>query len=75
MLTFSNQDAQGVVAQNLGAEGEAELDGLDFLPFENLEQGVKDDVTFLKGSKAIPDSVNVTGWIYEVETGKVKPVL
>ncbi|KAG6997557.1 carbonate dehydratase [Physcia stellaris] len=75
MLTFSNQDAHGVVAQNLGAEGEAELDGLDFLPFENLEQGVKDDVAFLKGSKAIPDFVSVSGWIYEVETGKVKPVL
>lgn len=75
MLTFSNQDAHGVVAQNLGAEGEAELDGLDFLPFGNLEQGVKDDVSFLKGSKAIPDFVSVSGWIYEVETGKVKPVL
>lgn len=75
MLTFSNQDALGVVAQNLGAEGEAELDGLDFLPFGNLEQGVKDDVAFLKGSKAIPDSVSVSGWIYEVETGKVKSVL
>ena len=75
MLTFQNEHAHAVVAQNLGAEGKAELDGLDFLPFGDLEQGVKDDVAFLKGSRAIPDSVSISGWVYEVETGKVKPVV
>ena len=74
MLTFQNEDAHGVVAQNLGAQAKAELEGLDFLPFPDLEQGVKDDIAFLQGSKAIPDSVTVSGWVYEVETGKVRHV-
>ena len=74
MLTFSNDDALGVVEKNLGAEARAELNGLDFLPIGNLEQGVRDDAAFLKGYKTIPDTVHVSGWIYEVETGKVRAV-
>ena len=75
MLTFSNEDAHAVVEKNLGSEGEKALSGLDFQPFGDLDQGVKDDVAFLKGSKAIPDAVTVSGWIYEVESGQVKSVV
>ncbi|KAL8832119.1 MAG: hypothetical protein Q9191_000441 [Dirinaria sp. TL-2023a] len=75
MLTFSNEDAHTVVEKNLGSEGEDALRGLDFQPFGDLDQGVKDDVAFLKESKAIPDGVNVSGWVYEVETGRVKPIV
>ena len=77
MLTFKNQDAEGIVRKNLGEEGVTALRGFgnDFQPFSDLEQSVKDDVALLKGSKLIPDSVNVSGWIYEVETGKVRPVV
>ncbi|MCJ1390492.1 hypothetical protein MMC18_003352 [Xylographa bjoerkii] len=74
MLTFKNEDAHAVVEKNLGSEGKKELAGLDFQPFPNLEKGVEDDVKLLKTSKAIPDSVTITGWIYDVETGKVKQV-
>lgn len=75
MLTFKNEDAHGVVEKNLGAGGKDELAGLDFQPFPDLEKGVEDDVKYLKGSKAIPDSVTISGWVYEVETGKVKHVV
>ena len=74
MLTFKNEDAHAVVKQNLGAEGKEELAGLDFQPFPELEKAVEDDVKFLKASKAISDSVNISGWVYEVETGKVRSV-
>ena len=33
MLTFKNEDAEGVVRKNLGGEAVEELGGLDFLPF------------------------------------------
>jgi len=36
---------------------------------------VKDDIEFLKGSKLIPEKVKVSGWVYEVETGKVRSVV
>ncbi len=75
MLTFKNEDAHAVVEKNLGSEGKSELAGLDFQPFADLEQGVEDDVKYLKASKAIPDAVTISGWVYEVESGKVKQVV
>ena len=75
MLTFANEDAHAVVEKNLGPEGKKELAGLDFQPFPDLRNGVQDDVNFLKASKAIPDTVTISGWVYEVETGEVKHVI
>lgn len=49
--------------------------GIDFLPFPDLEQAVRDDVKFLQGSKLVPDSVTISGWVYEVETGKTRRVV
>ena len=74
MLTFKNEDAIKIVENNLGHDAKEELAGLDFLPFPDLDQGVRDDVSLLRASKAIPDKVNISGWVYEVETGKVRAV-
>jgi carbonic anhydrase len=74
MLTFTDDVAHGVVKSNLGSEAAKEIEELKFLPFPELEGAVKDDVAFLKGSKVVPDSITITGWIYEVETGKVKKI-
>ena len=75
MLTFKNEDAHAVVEKNLGAGAKDELSGLDFQPFPDLEKGVSDDVQYLKDSRAIRDSVTVSGWVYEVETGKVRQIV
>ncbi|KAH8904722.1 carbonic anhydrase [Coniochaeta sp. PMI_546] len=77
MLTFTNEVAYGLVAKNLGPDAEAELKSrnFDFLTFPELEDAVKKDVAYLKSSKLIPDSVEVSGWIYEVETGKTRRVV
>jgi carbonic anhydrase len=40
----------------------------------SLEKAVRDDVAFLKSSKLIPDDITISGWVYECETGKVRPV-
>ena len=74
MLGLTKEKAESTVLKNLGAEALAELNGLDWLGFPDLEQAVKDDVAFLHKSKAIPDSVIVSGWVYDVKTGKVKAV-
>jgi len=83
MLTFKNDDAVGIVKKNLGGEALKEIEaahtgdggfGAEFLPFQDLEKGVKDDLAFLRGSKAVPESVALSGWVYEVETGKVRQV-
>jgi carbonic anhydrase len=77
MLTFKNEDAAGIVRKNLGEEAVKELGGFarDFLPFPELDAAVEDDVEFLKASKLIPDKVTISGWVYEVETGKVRSVV
>jgi carbonic anhydrase len=55
-------------------EGLQELKSLnlDFLPFPELDQAVKDDVKFLEASKLLPSSITISGWVYEVETGKTR---
>lgn len=77
MLTFDNDTATRLVERNLGEEGLKELKSFaeDFQTFPVLEEAVKADVGFLKGSKLIPENVAISGWVYEVETGKVKSVI
>ena len=75
MLTFSNQDAHGLVRENLGPRAVAEIGNLDFLPFSDLEAAVRDDVEYLKKSAAVPEGTPITGWVYEVESGKVRQVV
>ncbi len=41
----------------------------------DLEQGVKDDVEWLKSNGALPQGVEISGWVYEVETGKTKHIV
>jgi carbonic anhydrase len=70
MLTFSNQDLRTKLQQELHANA----DNIDFLPFSNLEQSVRDDVTFLRNSPLIPQSIDISGFVYDVNTGKLLPV-
>ncbi|KAI1281145.1 beta carbonic anhydrase clade D [Xylaria sp. FL0933] len=75
MLTFTNEDAHELVKKNLGPTAAAELGPLDFLPFTDLEDAVKEDVEYLKRSATVPEDVKISGWIYEVETGKVRQIV
>jgi carbonic anhydrase len=70
MLTFKNEDLYGVVKDNLGADAS----DIDFLPFPDLEQSVRDDVKFLKDSPLVPDEVSIRGFVYDVHDGKVTEV-
>ena len=70
MLTFRNEDLRKKVKQELHADA----DHIDFLPFSNLEQSVRDDVALLRNSPLIPKSVDISGFIYDVKSGKLLPV-
>ncbi|KAJ4353759.1 uncharacterized protein N0V89_005489 [Didymosphaeria variabile] len=74
MLTFDNDTARGLVKKNKGEVAAKEVEDLDFLAFPELEEKVQEDVQWLK-SKAVEEGVRVTGWIYEVETGRVRKVV
>ncbi|KAB2574280.1 putative carbonic anhydrase protein [Lasiodiplodia theobromae] len=74
MLTFGNEEAQALVEANLGKEAGEQVKGLDFLAFPDLEEEVRRDVKWLAEQKTIPRQVTVSGWVYEVETGRVRRV-
>ena len=65
MLTFSNDDLRGKLAAETGADAS----GIDFLPFSDLEQSVRDDVATIKASPFIDDDIPVSGFVYDVKTG------
>jgi carbonic anhydrase len=74
MLTFTNEAAREKIKGNLGEGAKKEVEGMDFLPFKDLDQAVKDDVAYLKDSKLIPENIDISGWVYDVKTGKVRSV-
>ncbi|PNY23865.1 Carbonic anhydrase [Tolypocladium capitatum] len=69
MLTFSDADLRSKVRQDLGED----VDHFSFLPFSDLKQSVVDDVSILKKSPLVLD-VSITGYIYDVKTGKLEKV-
>jgi len=70
MLTFSNEDLRNKLKQELNADAEH----VDFLPFKDLEQSVRDDVATIKSSPFIPKNIEVSGFIYDVRSGRLLPV-
>ncbi|TGZ79294.1 carbonic anhydrase [Ascodesmis nigricans] len=77
MLTFTNADIKAVIARNLGEDAAHESEGADYLPFPELEDAVREDVQFLKSSPLVCDKAkqSVSGFVYEVETGRVRRVV
>jgi carbonic anhydrase len=70
MLTFSNPDLRKKLKQELNADAEH----IDFLPFNDIAQSVRDDVATIKNSPLIPKDVEVSGFIYDVKSGRLSPV-
>lgn len=70
MLTFSNEDLRAKLQQDLHVDAS----NIDFLPFSDLAQSVRDDVATLKNSPFIPESIAVSGFIYDVRSGRLLPV-
>jgi len=70
MLTFTNEQLHAKVKQDLHADA----DHIAFLPFNDLEQSVRDDIAFLRSSPLIPQSIEIAGFIYDVKNGKLLPV-
>lgn len=73
MLTFSTNDLRGIVkkADPGNAAVASQVDSIDFLEFGHLEDAIKSDVKFLQESPLVLNETKITGWVYEVETGKV----
>jgi carbonic anhydrase len=77
MLTFDNATAQGIIEKNLGQGGKDALSAFngDFQAFPDLESAVTSDVDLLKSSPLVAKDTTISGWVYEVETGKVRHIV
>lgn len=70
MLTFTNDDLQGKLRDETGQDASS----IDFLPFADLEGSVREDVQRVKNSPFLSADIPVSGFVYEVETGSLRPV-
>jgi carbonic anhydrase len=70
MLTFDNP----TLHQKLKDELDADASDIDFLPFADLEQSVREDVELIRNSHLTPPDVPVRGFIYDVKTGRIHEV-
>lgn len=68
--TFKNAD----FVADLEERFQVDLQDRDFLPFENVEESVRQDVALLKASPLIPKDIAIFGAVYDVDTGWISPV-
>jgi len=69
MLTFSNEDLRAKLA-DLG-----DASDIDFLPLSDLADSVRDDVATIRNSPFIPDAIPVSGYVYDVHTGRMETIV
>jgi carbonic anhydrase len=71
MLTFKDQE----LAARLQREtGKLPLVPAQFLAFTDLEENVREQIRKVRSHPWIPDSIPVTGFIYDVDTGRLREV-
>ena len=70
MLTFTNEKIRDQIRREL----DADASGIDFLPFADVEQSVREDVAELRSSRLIPREFPVRGFVYDVRSGRVAEV-
>jgi len=79
MLTFQDVQLREKLKDFVGPKLKSPLapviDSMSFLPFVDLDQTTRQDVDYLKEHPLIADRHNITGWVYDVETRKVRQVV
>jgi carbonic anhydrase len=70
MLTFDNPTMHAKLKDDLGADAS----DIDFLPFSDVEQSVREDVEMIRNSPLTPPNLPVRGFVYDVKTGAISEV-
>jgi carbonic anhydrase len=70
MLTFSNEDLHA----KLRAETGADASDVDFRPFPDLEESVRTSLRTIRESPLLPDTIELSGWVYDVRSGRIAEV-
>lgn len=70
MLTFTNDDLHA----RLSAEAGADASAVDFRPFPDLEESVRGSLRAIRESPFLPETIEVSGWVYDVRSGRISEV-
>lgn len=70
MVTFQNSDIHKIIKDNLKHDAK----DMDFLPFSDSEKSTIEDVDVIKNSPLITPGTVITGFLYDVKTGKMQVV-
>ena len=68
--TFENGPFQEYLKKELGVD----VSDKDFLPFQDIDESVREDMRLLQESPLIPDDVVISGAVYDVDTGRMREV-
>ena len=68
--TFENGPFQEYLKEELGVD----VSDQDFLPFQDIEESVREDMRLLQETPLIPDDVVISGAVYDVDTGRMTVV-
>jgi carbonic anhydrase len=69
MLTFSDEEVKGQIQEEVGMKPHFALES-----FSDLEEDVRQSIRRIQASPFIPHKESVRGFIYEVETGRLREV-
>jgi carbonic anhydrase len=70
MLTFTDAQLRKKLHDDLGVDTE-----LEFLPFSDVDASVRDDVAAIRSSRLLIGDVPVSGFAYDVKTGRLRQVV
>jgi len=70
MLTFTDEQLRQKVRDELGT-----VTDTAFLSFSDVDQSVRDDVAAIRESRLLLKGVPVSGFVYDVKTGRLRPVV
>jgi carbonic anhydrase len=69
MLTFSDDDLKAQIHEEVGMKPHFSMES-----FSDLEEDVRQSVARIQASPFIPHKESVRGFVYEVETGRLREV-
>jgi len=69
MLTFSEEEVKGQIQEEIGIKPPFALES-----FTDLEENVRQSIRRIEASPFIPHKDSVRGFIYEVETGRLREI-
>jgi carbonic anhydrase len=70
MLTFTDDDFKAAIQKDTGIKPEWAAEA-----FTDLDEDVRQSINRIKASPFIPNKKSVRGFVYEVETGKLREVV